>query len=49
MFKFCIIRTNTQFYVFLIQKTKKSTISTQERSAIMFLAFVLVPVFNLDF
>lgn len=51
MFKFCISRTNTQFYAFCIQKTKKnrSHISIEGRSAMMFLAFVLMPIFNLDF
>lgn len=49
IYKFCIMRTDIQFDAFCIQKTKtkpkKSHISTQERCAIMFVAFVVIPIF----
>lgn len=47
VFKFCITRTDTQFDTFCIQKTlqKRNHISTQEKSAMMLLAFAIMPIF----
>lgn len=50
MFKFCISRTNTQFYAFCIQKTKKKKPhKRKEKECYDVWAFVLMPIFNLDF